>query len=611
MLKETGAQEWVFEELKSMDIANFYNKNKSDPMNYVVEMAENLHDYIPEKVITGPCLRIEFDKSTIDSLFSYLTPQNLQIYLISSTFDKSTFLTEEIYGTLYHREKIPAPLINLLENPGKTPESLNLPLKNDFIPTEFHVLSSESDQIPQLLAENSKYTLWHMQDTEFNVDKIYAKVMLHCNDYGVNDIAFFNLLSRIWVDVFNHKFAETDYLANLAGLKLNLTVENYGLDVGLFGYSQKFDVFLIEFFGQLASFGISFEDREIFEIYLKKMKDGINNYFVSSPLNQATNIVNDIVNVNCHFSYEDKQKAVEKINFEHLLFFSGQFLTNIRHEWFIIGNIDKYRASLIVDSAVLTLEINRKINYVTKDEYPSLRVLEIPAIMTDISKSTSNYLVNHLDLTNPNSAVISIFQIGPETLKSQSAVLILANYLREPSFDTLRTKEQLGYSVSVMSRKIRSCMFFSINVQSAVKSCAYVTSRISAFIDSMKTKIQAMTDDEYSEVKNSALKRHSKKEISLTEKYDKFNLEIIRGSYWFNRKEDIEIELKNMSKQEFVEFFMDTFYNRQARIDIEVISENLKSENSTLNSENHREVIRSVDEYKRKQNVFRQSYIKS
>lgn len=60
--------------------------------------------------------------------------------------------------------------------------------------------------------------------------------------------------------------------------------------------------------------------------------------------------------------------------------------------------------------------------------------------------------------------------------------------MSEPYFNTLRTKEQLGYATFCTSIKIGSAVGMQLSVQSA-KHPVYVEERIETFLDSMAVNI--------------------------------------------------------------------------------------------------------------------------
>jgi len=66
-------------------------------------------------------------------------------------------------------------------------------------------------------------------------------------------------------------------------------------------------------------------------------------------------------------------------------------------------------------------------------------------------KSVLNYAEMNLrqeDSVNPNSAILSYFQLGEFTYENYAIMSCLVSLLNEPFFSQLRSKEQLGYIVA-------------------------------------------------------------------------------------------------------------------------------------------------------------------
>mmetsp|Transcript_315 Transcript_315/g.319 ORF Transcript_315/g.319 Transcript_315/m.319 type:complete len:202 (+) Transcript_315:521-1126(+) len=201
MLKERGIQKWVFDELRFMDIANFNNKCEKDPADEVIALSRNLHKYPPEKIISGPNVREEWNPELIRSLLDLMIPSNLQIYFLCKKFDKSNMAEESFYGTLYSRERFSDNLLAKMISPRRNSNKeliLDLPVPNDFIPTLFHTEEPQHlETIPKLLVDDEKNTVWHMFDNSFKVDKIIAESMIYCGDCAVHLNPFFHVLAQL------------------------------------------------------------------------------------------------------------------------------------------------------------------------------------------------------------------------------------------------------------------------------------------------------------------------------------------------------------------------------------------------------------------------------
>lgn len=56
MMKEAGVQKWIFDECKSLEEMSFKFKEKTPPADYACDLAQRMHIYADEHVLSGPYL---------------------------------------------------------------------------------------------------------------------------------------------------------------------------------------------------------------------------------------------------------------------------------------------------------------------------------------------------------------------------------------------------------------------------------------------------------------------------------------------------------------------------------------------------------------------------
>ena len=95
------------------------------------------------------------------------------------------------------------------------------------------------------------------------------------------------------------------------------------------------------------------------------------------------------------------------------------------------------------------------------------------------------------------------------------------HYLNTPTFDQLRTKEQLGYVVISGPRLSRDIIGSYFLIQSPIKDCEYVRKRLDIFLAKTRTKVQQMTDDEFETNINAVKTILSEKEKNLSEDFER------------------------------------------------------------------------------------------
>lgn len=99
--------------------------------------------------------------------------------------------------------------------------------------------------------------------------------------------------------------------------------------------------------------------------------------------------------------------------------------------------------------------------------------------------------------------------------------------MKDQCYDTLRTNEQLGYVVWSGYRSVNGVHGLRVLVQSSVKDPNYLDERIETFLLAFKTKLDAMSEEEFSKFRNSRVIKTLEKVHSLTELHNRYNGRIL------------------------------------------------------------------------------------
>jgi insulysin len=162
------------------------------------------------------------------------------------------------------------------------------------------------------------------------------------------------------------------------------------------------------------------------------------NFYLEKSYTQARSLIKTIlVNV----EMEKKQLRSHLENFSYSLFqeYLKDWFKNGRYLWYIGGNISEESALAIVD------------NVQKKFDLTELAMEDITDVRTI---SLDNKVSYHIELPliddkNDNSCNLTYYEVGPvkTDLKLRMCNMVVMQYLNEPYFDDLRTKQQLGYVV--------------------------------------------------------------------------------------------------------------------------------------------------------------------
>ena len=156
---------------------------------------------------------------------------------------------------------------------------------------------------------------------------------------------------------------------------------------------------------------------------------------------------------------------------------------------------------------------------------------------------------------------------------------VLFEMFEQDAFDTLRTKEQLGYVVFTFDNAISTILGGSILVHSPQKHSDYLVQRINAFIDSQKDRILNMTDEEFDSYRNSVLAKKKVKDVSLARVASRAWEEIYDQLYMFDRQQKEIDSLETITKEELIAHYKTLFWNECRRINIKVKCKKHEEEN--------------------------------
>jgi insulysin len=135
----------------------------------------------------------------------------------------------------------------------------------------------------------------------------------------------------------------------------------------------------------------------------------------------------------------------------------------------------------LVDTARNTLNLKK----VAKEDLVDVRCIAIPP--------GKSFLLERIqeDKTNDNNCLIAYFEVGLEgtDIKTKMIHQVVMQYMDEPTFNELRTIQQLGYVVFSRRSDYRDVMGAQFIIQSPKESSEYIVNSLNVFLASMKDRV--------------------------------------------------------------------------------------------------------------------------
>lgn len=241
----------------------------------------------------------------------------------------------------------------------------------------------------------------------------------------------------------------------------------------------------------------------------------------------------------------------------------------------IQGNFTRLQASEVAQIVANNFRVTESINFKKS----------LPVFAKQLPVGVEYFKVRSMLIKDKNSIVKNYYQIGEESLESECLIEILTKVIREPLFNTLRTQEQLGYSVSCSSKKEDNFLGFIITVESQERKNPswLVDGRIERFLKEFSKTFESMEEEEFEIIKQSIIAQKRSADIDLECEVIRNWIEIRDGKYKFNRNELEIMQMELITKSDVITFFIDHLITpeRVRKLSIQVIA-NAECDNSML-----------------------------
>ena len=578
-IKIKGVCERYFNEIKNISQIKFDYRNKTQAKTFTQQYCDYLLLYKPEDVFTGKFLMKEYNEELLKKYLDMFNLDNLVISLISKKIEKECTLTEKWYGTKFSKEKL-----NIKQEEieafkyDKNKYKFDYPPENKFVPKNLDIFPIPNREnipkYPELIFEKENCKAYFLQDNEFKLPKGIIKLRINfvknlCNNSDIKN----QIISRLLKRIIKLELNEILYLAEESDVKFKFKIFYDKIEISIQAFNDSLKSGLQEFLTYIQTMELSPEKhKEMLELqkqeYLKKINNlllqrsyKVNIEYMKMLLLTGSNDYKDLI----YFLTNEEIKLDDLIKFKKSMFLETKSL------WLIQGNLQKDTALDIINTTneIFKLDINTPI---TKSFYAKRTIELNPNI---------NYTFRFL---NPNkaeqdSSILSIYQMGLLEREEEQYYKILNSFLSTKFYDTLRTKETLGYIVLILKFISTEICHLVGLIQSGVKEPEYLSSRIRNFFKEKEEEIKNITEEDFNSHVKSLLVEETRKDINLKEQFKRNWDEIILNRYKFNIKEENADYLKKCTKEGFINFFEKYFKNDMRRLDIEYVCEKHWEEN--------------------------------
>ena len=556
-----------FDEARILKKMSFDYKPKLDPIKSSKLYVSNLMDYEPEDVIIGPYCT-DFNENLTKKYLDMLQLDNLNIYFITNFFEKDCNLTEKIYGTKYCKEKITITEEEI--NSFKCDSIFDYPPENNFIPKNFDLLPipDKISKFPEKIKSHENMEVWYLQDTIFKIPKanVVAQFTTPEDLCDFSEIKI-RIMSGILDKIITRELGEILYMAEEAKVVVSFSFGTTNTIIIYEGFNDSLKKGLLTILEMINNLDINNQRcKETLELYEKDILRNTNNIYLNRSFSVNLQYVNGLM-IEPYKNPEDIINFLneKKITIEDLIIYKNAIFKNSKIKWLVQGNVTKELAIEIAEESNKILGID-----IEKEKLGKFSIKR-PVVI----EKNYNYIFRKKS-PNPqetSSSLISVYQTGLLNNKEIQYLYLLKSFLETKFYDQLRTKEGLGYVVSLQSNNFLGYRSLLNIVQSNSKTPEYCAGRVREFYKESYQKVKDISEEEFKKLVNSRIALLVQKDDNLNQEFLRNWNEIKENTYEFDFFEKYIEILKECNKEEFIKFYEKYFIKEVTILDSEYLSE--------------------------------------
>lgn len=354
--------------------------------------------------------------------------------------------------------------------------------------------------------------------------------------------------------------AKKIYPASSAGLSVSWSSTTNGLGISLRGYNEKLPLLFDIVTKKLKSIADDVNEAT-FEVLRADIKKTLYNSLVKVK-SLSGEYFSDSLREN-HWSEYELFQDVDKVSLEEIQKFQQKFFRQLKIKMLVEGNMTKAQTEPVV--AMLRENLNPEpIDYDYSLKNRGYRLPEDNSVLR----------MKSLLKGDENSFSRIFYQVGPKTIKQNSILGVLDSILYQKAFDSLRSKDQLGYSVGTSIANHNEIMGFSIYVESQENKNSHVVvqEKMEAFMTvEAKKLIEDLSDEEFEDYRQALVKALQADELDLSVEFSRHWKEIVAGDFMFDRKELTTKVAKELTKIEIQESFKQITQQNVRKLTIQVV----------------------------------------
>lgn len=521
-LQRVGVPPHLFKERQTLARLDEMYRDKGDGVMRAVPLANALMDHPIELAERVPFLWTQEDPAALRRVLGQLRPDNLLVTLVAKGL--ATDKTAPIYGTRYGYSEDTGPAYAALLAPP-TVAGITLPKPNPYVPARTTLLPVQ----PLKLIDESGLSLYYAQDTEFQ-RPLAAHVLRFRLPRSMATLRNAVLL-RLYTEAVKESLNESTYAAAEAGLRFTIGGSLDGIQLAVEGYDDAVGKLLDVLAAGLVEIPLPAERFAALKERVLRELSGFEQIDAHLAVAEARRrALREF-----HWRPDEELPIARDITLAQVKAFAQQLYRRGKLEALSYGNLTAAQASAAVRRAAAGLNTTA----VPEAELLKRRALVSPA--GEALRSSQSLKVN-------NSAFRREVVLGSDSAELRAAAMVLSNFIADPFYSELRTRQQLGYIVgSTLAEEARQ-IFLAFIIQSGEYPADVLEERADAFIRTFPALLAALPDDGWATLVAGVRAKLEEKDKSIADRAARFFDLAYERNADFNRRETTLAALATLGK---------------------------------------------------------------
>ncbi len=524
LLRESDYPEYLFQERATMARLDELYQDKGEGAGRAVRLSRDALHFPLEDAAR---VRYIWEQSSPELYFEMLKairPDNMIATLEAKGVP--TDRQEKHFGVQYSVQPFSAELLGRLERPVAM-AGLTMPQPNPFIPTSAELLA----QRPAKVIDQPGLVLYYAQDTTFERPQVGYRIRIRQPRQmaGLRPVVMRDFYVAVVKEILNEQL----YAAAAAGLALDVADTAEGIVIAVSGYSESAKVLLDEVLPQLRD--PELDSRRFEALKERKVRELQNAVFADAYL-QARELQQTMLRES-FYPAADRLSVAQGVTPDDVRRFAGQMFGAGNVEMVAYGNVSQEEASEVAARVVAELKL---------EPVPASDVYDDRALQLGPGQAAvgSNLLkVN-------NSALFQLVLLGKADAQTRAAAMVLDNFIQEPYFSEMRTRQQLGYIVGSGMTETEHDLYSLFVIQSADYDAAELIKRSDTFLLSLPELFDALSDEKFETLRAGVRSELAEKDKSIGERTARyFDLAFERDAWW-SRNEDTIAALDALTRDD-------------------------------------------------------------